>query len=101
MLTKFLSNRINLILLTLLLSLLMISAWWSYNIPMHQQVLMALIMILLCGIVYIIGVARGMVLAVIHRRNVENILKAIEQGQDVNEKDFEDIINKEIEKRDE
>jgi hypothetical protein len=79
----------------------MIYAWWSYNIPIHQQVLMALIMMLLCGIVYVIGVARGMVLSVIHRRNIENILKAIEEGQDVNKKDFEEIINKEIEKRDE
>jgi len=62
---------------------------------------MALIMILLCGIVYVIGVARGMVLAVMHRKNIENILKAIEEGGNIDKKDFEEIINKETERFDE
>ena len=98
MLTNFLSSRVNLALILIIGLALLIIAWCSYNISIYQQALMALIICIMCSIVYTIGIARGMFLATLYKKNIENIVDAITKGDTIDDDDIQEIIRKETEK---
>ena len=100
MLTNFLSNRVNLALILIIGLALLIIAWCSNDISLYQQVIMALIICIMFSIVYTIGIARGMFLATLYKKNIENIVDAITKGDTIDDDDIQEIIRKETEKDD-
>lgn len=85
-LIKFLSSKINIIILILIGYVLIGYAWSTYNIPLTHQLLMYMILGIINLLIHIMGVSRGMYLSAIHKNEIDNFLKILTKNNDKSKK---------------
>ena len=80
-LTKFLSNKINLILMMCFGYVLLLIVLNEYNISLSQIILIFIIISVLQFIAHIIGVSKGMMFATAYKKELNQFMKIIKREE--------------------
>jgi len=94
MILDFISNRVNLIVLTCLGYILLGYVMDMNNILFSQQVLMLVIMFIVHFIVHLLGVSKGIIMATVHKKELNAFMKLLDEHEQSGEPiDFDEIDN--------
>ena len=103
MILDFISNRVNLIVLTCLGYILLGYVMDMNNIQFSQQVLMLVIMFIVHFIVHLLGVSKGIFIATVHKKELNAFMKLLDEheqsGEPIDFDEIDKIINKEFEEK--
>jgi hypothetical protein len=103
MILNFLSNKINLILMVCFGYILLGYVMDMNNILFSQQVLMLVIMFIVHFIVHLLGVSRGIFIATVHKKELNDFMKILDEheqsGEPIDFDEIDSIIEKEFEEK--
>ena len=103
MILDFISNRVNLIVLTFLGYVMLGYVMDMNNIQFSQQVLMLVIMFIVHFIVHLLGVSKGIFIATVHKKELNTFMKILDEheqsGEPIDFDEIDKIINKEFEEK--
>ena len=103
MILDFISNKLNLIVLTCLGYILLGYVMDMNNILFSQQVLMLVIMFIVHFIVHLLGVGRGIFIATVHKKELNAFMKILDEheqsGEPIDFDEIDNIIEKEFEEK--
>ena len=96
MILDFVSNRVNLIILTFLGYILLGYMMDMNNIQFSQQVLMLVIMFIVHFIVHLLGVSKGIFIATVHKKELNTFMKLLDEheqsGEPIDLHEIDEII---------
>ena len=103
MILDFVSNKLNLIVLTCFGYILLGYVMDMNNIQFSQQVLMLVIMFIVHFIVHLLGVSKGIIMATVHKKELNDFMKLLDEheqsGEPIDFDEIDNIIEKEFEEK--
>ena len=103
MILDFISNRVNLLVLTFLGYVMLGYVMDMNNIQFSQQVLMLVIMFIVHFIVHLLGVSKGIIMATVHKKELNDFMKLLDKheqsGEPIDFDEIDNIIEKEFEEK--
>ena len=81
MILDFISNRVNLLVLTFLGYVMLGYVMDMNNIQFSQQVLMLVIMFIVHFIVHLLGVSKGVFIATVHKKELDSFMKLLDEHE--------------------
>ena len=81
MILDFISNRVNLLVLTFLGYVMLGYVMDMNNIQFSQQVLMLVIMFIVHFIVHLLGVSKGIFIATVHKKELNAFMKLLDEHE--------------------
>ena len=103
MILDFISNKLNLILMTCLGYVMLGYIVNMNNMPFSQQASMLVIISIVHIIVHLLGVSKGIFIATVHKKELNAFMKLLDEheqsGAPIDFDEIDKIINKEFEEK--
>ena len=103
MILDFISNKLNLIVLTCFGYAMLGYIMSMSNIPLSHQVMMLVIMSIVHIIVHLLGVSKGIIMATVHKKELNAFMKILDEheqsGEPIDFDEIDNIIEKEFEEK--
>ena len=103
MILDFISSKLNLIILICLGYIMLGYIMTTNNMSFSQQVLMLVIMSIVHIIVHLLGVSKGIIMATVHKKELNDFMKILDEheqsGEPIDLNEIDKIIKDEFEEK--